>query len=65
MTVERRLERLEGRAAVGRGSVAVGWETDDELIRYGALTLTQDEFLALRASSHVIITKRKEGVQDG
>ena len=50
---------------MGRGSVAVGWETDDGLIRYGALTLTQDEFLALRASSHVIITKRKEGVQDG
>ena len=65
MGTERRLERLEGRAAIGRGSVAVGWEGDDGLIRYGALTLTKDEFLGLRASSHVIITKRKGGVNDG
>ena len=64
MAIERRLERLEGRAAVGRGSVAVGWEGDDGLIRYGALTLTRAEFLGLRASSHIIITKRKDG-QDG
>jgi hypothetical protein len=63
--IERRLERLEGRAAIGRGSVAVGWEGDDGLIRYGERLLTQDEFLGLRASSHVIITKRKEGVQNG
>lgn len=61
MAIERRLERLEGRAAVGRGSVAVGWEGDDGLIRYGALTLTRAEFMGLRASSHIIITKRKDG----
>ena len=63
--IERRLERLEGRAAIGRGSVAVGWEGDDGLIRYGERLLTQDEFLGLRASSHVIITKRKEGGNGG
>ena len=62
--IERRLERLEGRAAVGRVLVAVGVQGADGLIRYGALTLTKDEFLGLRASSHVIITKRKD-VQDG
>ena len=62
--IERRLERLEGRAAIGRGSVAVGWEGDDGLIRYGALTLTRAEFEGLKADNHVVIVRRKDG-QDG
>lgn len=64
MTVERRLERLEGRAAVGRGSVAVGWEDADGMIRYGQRLLTQDEFLRLKADNHIVITRRKDKGQD-
>lgn len=59
MTVERRLTRLEGRAAVGRGTVAVGWQTDDGMVRYGARLLTLVEFEALRADSHILLTRRK------
>ena len=65
MAIERRLERLEGRAAVGRGSVAVGWEDADGMIRYGERLLTQAEFMGLRADNHIVITRRKEqGVND-
>lgn len=64
MAIERRLERLEGRAAVGRGSVAVGWEDADGMIRYGQRLLTQDEFLRLKADNHIVITRRKDKGQD-
>lgn len=60
MTVERRLERLEGKAAVGRGSIAVGWQTDDGMVRYGQRLLTLAEFESLKASSHILITRRAE-----
>ena len=60
MTIERRLVRLEGRAAIGRGSVAVGWQTDEGMVRYGDKLLTLAEFESLKASSHVLITRRAE-----
>ncbi len=62
MTTERRLERLEGRAAIGRGSVAVGVQGADGLVRYGDKLLTLAEFEALRADSHFLFTRRKEEV---
>ena len=61
MAVQRRLERLEGRAAVGHGSVAVGWEGDDGMIRYGERLLTRAEFMGLRADNHIVIVRRKDG----
>lgn len=60
MTVERRLVRLEGKAAMGHGSIAVGWQTDDGMVRYGQRLLTLAEFEGLKASSHILITRRAE-----
>ena len=62
MTVERRLTRLEGRAAVGRGLIVVGVQGADGMGRYGDKLLTLAEFEALRADSHFLFTRRKEEV---
>ena len=62
MTVERRLTRLEGRAAVGRGLIVVGVQGADGMVRYGDKLLTLAEFEALRADSHFLFTRRKEEV---
>ena len=58
MTVERRLTRLEGRAAVGRGLIVVGVQGADGMVRYGDKLLTLAEFEALRADSHILLTRR-------
>ena len=58
MTVKRRLERLEGRAAIGRGAVAVGWvedATQPDVITVGGATMTRAEFMAQPAASHVLV----------
>ena len=62
MGTERRLERLEGRAAIGRGSVAVGVQGADGMVRYGDKLLTLAEFEALKADNHMLFVRRKEEV---
>ena len=62
MTVERRLTRLEGRAAVGRGLIVVGVQGADGMVRYGDKLLTLAEFEALKADNHMLFVRRKEEV---
>ena len=60
--IERRLERLEGRAAVGRALVAVGVQGADGMVRYDGRLLTLAEFEGLKADSHMLFVRRKEEV---
>ena len=63
MTVERRLERLEGRAAVGRGGgFVVGVQGADGTVRVGERLLSAAEFDGLWPVDSILITRRKEEV---
>ena len=59
MTVERRLERLEGRAAVGRGGgFSVGVQVGDQ-VRIGDQVMTLAQWEDLEGHK-ILVTRREE-----